>query len=448
MRILRQLIAPALGAFVLAATAKAQFKAFDVPDTLDLDTALRFAVEHNFDIRKARQQIEEQQGLIIEVRAQALPDVSVQGSYSELDEGLSETFGLFPATKTRWSIALNARQTLYKGGGVRAALRVQELVEEAALLQLAAVINEALLQTREGFYNALLARESISVQEESVALLEQQLQNAKDRFEVGTVSNFEVLRAEVELANARPALISARNQYRLAIEELRQILGFFVAEPSHLTKAPTFIGELSYSPVQFDLAKSLETAFELRPELKRLETVLEARKEGIVIARSELRPEVSLVGSYQVNRSSASDSFDDALDGWVAGLEVSVPIFDGRRAKGRIIQAQSQAEQSELDFQQASLAVEVEVRRATSDLQEAGELAEASIKVVGQAEEALRLADARYAAGEATQLDVLQARVALTQAKLNQAQAFFRYNVADARLRKAIGAADPFAPVE
>src|SRR5690606_29290235 len=97
---------------------------------------------------------------------------------------------------------------------------------------------------------------------------------------------------------------------------------------------------------------------------------------------------------------------------------------------------------------QLALAVEVDVRRAFSDLQEAGELADASIQVVGQADEALRLADARYAAGEATQLDVMQARVALTEARLNQFEAYYRYNVAEARVRRAVGIADPVARMD
>lgn len=441
-------VAP-LSCLSLLSLSVAQETAYEVPDELDLQTALEFTLEHNFEILKAKQRIEEQNGLIIEVRARALPNVSVDGQYTELDEGLSETFGgLFPATTNRWALALNARQTLYAGGGVRAALRAQELVEDAALLELQSVINDALLETREGFYNVLLAWERIQVQEESVELLEEQLRNAQDRFNVGEVSQFEVLRAEVELANARPDLIIARNEHRIAIEELRQTLGFFTSDNGDPTKTPTFVGELKYEPSDYTLAPSLEAALEGRPELLRLQKVMEARKEGIEIAKADLRPELNLIGSYQINKSSVSDDFDDALDGWTAGVEVSVPVFDGRAARGRIIQARSQAEQSRLEFRQSALGVEVEVRRTLSSVQEAKELAEASMKVVDQANEALRLADARYAAGESTQLDVMQARVALTEARLNQAEAFYRYNVAEAQFRKAVGIADPYVTVD
>src|SRR6185436_17731147 len=95
-------------------------------------------------------------------------------------------------------------------------------------------------------------------------------------------------------------------------------------------------------------------------------------------------------------------------------------------------------------FSEAQLAVEVEVRRAFSQWQQATELAEASQKVVEQATEAVRLANARYGAGTSTQLDVLQAQVDLTTARTNQIQAYYGYNVSVAALRKAMGQADEF----
>jgi outer membrane protein TolC len=109
-----------------------------------------------------------------------------------------------------------------------------------------------------------------------------------------------------------------------------------------------------------------------------------------------------------------------------------------------VVQARSLLEQTRLSLTEAQLAVEVEVRRAFSQWQQAAELAEASQKVVEQAAEAVRLANARYSAGTSTQLDVLQAQVDLTTARTNQIQAYHGYNVAVAALRKATGQADEF----
>jgi outer membrane protein TolC len=141
-------------------------------------------------------------------------------------------------------------------------------------------------------------------------------------------------------------------------------------------------------------------------------------------------------------RKGATDSFGDSRDGWLVGLQSQWNIFDGAATSGRVAQARSALEQARLNLGETSLLIDVEVRRALSSLQEATELADASQKVVAQAEESLRLANARYSAGTATQLDVLQSQVDLTTARTNQIQAYYSYNIAVARVRKAIGQPD------
>ena len=102
--------------------------------------------------------------------------------------------------------------------------------------------------------------------------------------------------------------------------------------------------------------------------------------------------------------------------------------------------------EQKLSVAEAQLGVDVEVRRSISTYQQATELAEASKKVVEQAEEAVRLANARFAAGTATQLDVLTSQVDLTTARLNQLQAYYSYNVAVATVRRAMGLTDELTP--
>jgi outer membrane protein TolC len=143
-------------------------------------------------------------------------------------------------------------------------------------------------------------------------------------------------------------------------------------------------------------------------------------------------------------RGATLAGWGSRLDGWTAGVQAQWSIFDGRATAGRVVQARSQLEQTKLSLAEATLAVEVQVRQAYSSLVEAWELVQASSKTVEQAQEALRLANVRYGAGTATQLDVLTSQVALTEARLNQLQAYYGYNVALAAMRQAIGQADEF----
>lgn len=413
----------------------------NVPARLDLRMAIAYAIENNFAIRQARERIKEQEGLIVEVKARAIPNVSVVADYTRNDRELSQST---PANTQDWTIAIQARQTLYAGGSVKAALDAQTVLREAALLDLRLVINNALLDVRTRFYDVLLAREQIQVQEENVKLFREQLQNARNRFEAGSVSNFEVLRAEVELANAMPRLIRARNSFRTSIDQLRQSLGYINTSPENVRRTPEFVGTLDFTPTSYDLQTALNLARTNRPELLRYAKLVQAQERNIDFARAGYRPSVDLVGSYGLYKDNRSNSFDDSRDGWRVGVQSSWAIFDGRATAGRVAQARSQYRQAELLLKEQTLAVEVEVRSALSSLQEAAELAEAAVKVVGQAEESLRLANARYSAGSATQLDVLTAQVSLTEARDNQLQANYSYNVALANLRRALGEPDVY----
>jgi outer membrane protein TolC len=413
---------------------------FEVPPKLDLEYALAFALDNNFDIRQAKERIRQQEGIILEVRSAQIPNVSSTAGYQRNADEISSN-GLDHS----WAVDITARQVLFAGGGVTASVNSQKLALDAAVLELQAVINDALFGVRTRFYTVLVNRERIKVQEQNVELLQRQLQDVKNRFDAGTVSNFEVLRAEVALANAQPALITARNDFRLAIEELRQSLGFSTNSEANLTKVPEFLGTLEFKPATFELRSALSTAREARPDLKRLAKLTNAADEAVKARRAAYVPQVSAFGAYDWRQAPAA-SGKSSLDGWTFGLQSSWSIFDGNATRGRVVQARSLLEQTKLALSEAELSVDVDVRRAISIFQQSTELAEASKKVVEQAEEAVRLANARFGAGTATQLDVLTSQVDLTTARLNQLQAYYSYNIAVAAVRRAMGLPDELRP--
>jgi outer membrane protein len=407
---------------------------------LDLGGALTFALDNNFAIRQARERIRQQEGVEIQVRARAIPNVGASGAYTANAREISR---YSPASANDWSLAVEVRQVLFAGGGVLSSVRGARLTREAAVLGLEGIINQQLLAVRTQFYGVLLAREKIAVQEENVKLFEQQLKDAKSRFAAGTTSNFEVLRAEVALANGQPPLIQARNDYRIALEQLRQVLGYR-AGPGEAAAADV-AGSLEASPaVTYELPDALASARANRPELQQLAKLEQAGEQNVRASRAGYLPEIDLVGGYDWVRSPLTAAWSDRREGWTGGVQAQWNIFDGRATAGRVRQARSQLEQAKLSRAETELSVEVQVRQAYSSLVEAWELVQASVKTVEQAQEALRLANVRYGAGTATQLDVLTSQVALTEGRLNQLQAYYGYNVAVALMRQAIGQADEF----
>lgn len=409
-----------------------------VPDQLDLPTALRFALENNFAIRQARERVNQAEGGVTAARAGQLPRATVEAGYSQTSDRIKTT----PADQL-WSASVGVNQTVYAGGAVTAGVRSARAQREAASFELKAVTNEILAAVRAGFYNVLQAQQTIAVREEALRLLEEELKNAKNRYDAGAGAQFDVLRAEVALANGRPPLIRARNDFRMAIEELRQWLGFTTRNNENLVKIPDFIGTLAFNEQKFDLRDSLVAARANRAELQALAQGVTAAEAGVTVAKSGRLPTVGVGASWEVARNPYAPNLSNNVDGWTVGVQSQWAIFDGRATAGKVRSARSAAELAKLSLEERELAIDVEVRRAFATWQDSNELVASSNKVVEQAKEALRLSRARFEVGAATQLDVLQAQVALTEAGNNQVQALFGHNVAVAQLRKAVGLPDP-----
>ena len=243
------------------------------------------------------------------------------------------------------------------------------------------------------------------------------------------------------LANAQVPLITARNDYRIAVEQLLQALG--VSSRAAETTV-SFEGELAYEASSFDLQSALDAARLNRPELKRLQKLVDAGEQTVVVAKSSYYPNLAVAGGWEGEKNpfDVAPNTSSSVSGWYVGLKSQWAIFDGAATRGKVMQARSAVEQSRLSLADATLGVDVSVRQAYSAWQESSELVDATRKTVAQAEESLRLARARYGSGAATQLDVQQAQVDLTQARTNEVQANYTYLVSIAALRQAMGLSD------
>jgi len=427
----------ALSLVVPAILVAAPESAKEVPPRLDLTGAIQFAVGNNFSIRQARERIRLQEGVLVEVRARNLPNASLDYYYTKFDKTMLETGQRF--TDQDWAVELSVSQNLFTGGTVSSSIAAQKFRREAAVLELQAVINTALFDVRSKFYGVLLAKRQIEVAEQSLNLLEEQLRTVNDRYTAGTISKFDLLRAQVAVANGRPPLIQARNTYRIALEELRQSLGATARGPDRIAQTLEVVGALTYEPTNIDLQNALTSARDRRPELQQLFKQERAAQENVDAARGTYWPSLGLGAGYQIKKSTVSNDLDATRNGWSVRAEGSWAIFDGLATAGRVAQSRSLYAQSQLATAGQKLDIDVEVRRAFSTLQEAEELVTSSRAVVGEAEESVRLAQARFDAGTATQLDVLQSQVALTEARTNELQSLYNHTIAVASLRRAMG---------
>jgi len=411
---------------------------------LSLADSLNLALQQNATILKARNDLEASMGIVVQTRAVALPQVQANGQYKATEPAAIESFSTnFPSQPHQnWNAGIQIVQTIYDGGRLGAALKAAGATKKQAVAQFQAVRDDTLLAVRLAYYDVLLAAQEITVNEASVNLLQKELDDQQRRYDAGTVPKLNVLRAEVALANQRPALIQARNNYRIAKNNLCNLLGYNLPRdvwediPLNLTDV------LDAAPYQVDVPTAIQQALGRRTELIALRQTVELQRLNVVNARAGAKPTLQAFAGYNWYNAqfSAPVTLDHDIHGWNAGGQLSWSIFDGMLTRGKIAEARANYNKAKTDVDDRARQIELEVRTAYSDFIKARETLESQLKVQEEAEEALREAGARAEAGTGTQLDVLDAQTSLTQARTTQVQALHDYDTARARLERAIGA--------
>src|ERR1043166_9358247 len=430
-----------------------------------IDTAIITALQQNPDILRAKQEIERTRGVILQIAAEALPHVTPNATFNFTDPRLQTsesttttqlivtggpspspspgfTFALqsTPTKLTQYSYQINitGSQLVFNYGTFRA-IRGTFFQRDSAYFAFRNTIDQVIATTTTQFYQVILNRALIGVQEESVNLLESQLKDQQNRFEAGTVPRFNVLQAQVQLYNQIPQLIAARNTYRISVLQLAKTLGLDF-NPARGIAAPLRVsGDLVYIPRPVDLLAAIEMGKRNRPFLKQQRANVLNQIEQVHVAIGNWLPNINATGGGEWLSSQFNSSFGAVSKGWLTTTTGSWDIWDSGSAWGKIKQQRAILSQQEIVYDDDVRQVELEIQQAASNLAQNRELIQATEKNVETASESVRLAKARLDAGAGTQLDVLNAQVQLTTAQSTRLQALFGYNSSLAEFDRAIG---------
>ncbi len=416
---------------------------------LSLVDALNTALQQNAQVAEARNDLETSRGVVVETRAVALPQLQANGQYKYTQPSDIEAFGVngfsLSAPDQNWNAGIQLVQSIYLGGRLSAAFRAATATEKQALANYETSLADAMLNVRLAYNDVLLAAQEITVHEASVALLAKELSDQQQRLNAGTVPKFNVLRAQVAVANERPNLIQARNNYRIAKNNLANLLGYNIPHDVWEDIPLNLIDGFDVAPVQINLPDAIQQALGRRTELLALRQNMELQQLNIINAKSGYKPAVSVFAGYgwfneqypPPGQSEVSLARD--YSGWNAGAQLSWNIFDGLLTAGKVREAKAQYAKSQTVLDDQARQIELQVRTAYSDLLQARETLDSQVTVQAEAEEALREAKQRAEAGTGTQLDVLDAETSLTQARTTQIQAQHDYAAARARFDRAVG---------
>lgn len=400
--------------------------------TLTLEQAVSIALEKNRDIARAGEYARYVQGKYVDERSAALPQLSLNGSFAALsDRGLPAVTG-GGSTQYDSAAGLSLTQPVFTWGKIGAAIRAAEIGLKTSDEQLRLARQAATRDVTVAFYNVLLAKELLRLANENLMQKGRHGEEAKKRFAAGVATDYDVLAAEVAVDNARPGVIRAENQVRLARERLR----FYLALDDEEVDASGTLDPLVSRTAQFDDA--LKSAFANRPELKDSAYRVGIYSELINIASADNKPRLDLKGGAGWHQLEFAGVRNDG-PAWNIGLYLSFPFFDGMRTDGKVAQARSELATREIEKQKLLDNIRLEVRTALNDVKESSEIFTALSGTVRQAERLLQMAEKGYELGVKIRLEVDDAQTSLLQAQINRAKAATDYLVARVNLEWAMG---------
>lgn len=405
---------------------------------ITLEQALKLARENNQSFREARLNLNQAKQQLQEALGAEFPTLSLQSDFQRSTSATSDIDPTDPGgVSTNLDTTLQLNYDIYTGGRrsseiarAEAQVRLQQLALEQAAEELRLDVTNAYYQVQEADSQVEIARAAVEDAEQSV-------RDAKLLQEAGLGTRFDVLQAEVDLANEEQNLTRAISQRRTSRRQLVQVLG--LGQQIEVTAAtpPQVAGSWDLS-----LEESIVQAFQNRAELQQQLAQRRIGQENKDIALANLKPQVSLFTRY--NFLSAIDIPGDTGtgpefgDGLAIGAQLQWNFYDGGQSQARARQAEQDVAIAENGFDQVRNQIRLEVEQAFYELQANKDNIDTARLAVTQAEESLRLARLRFQAGVGTQTDVINAQSALTQARGNLLTAIIEYNRSLAALRRAV----------
>ncbi len=402
-----------------------------------LDEAWAAALASHRQIAAAQSRSEAAGADLDRAQSERFPQLGLTSSFTQLDDAPRFDFGgqtsqkLF-ASDNFATAGLQLSLPLYAGGGIGAGVDAAEAAKTASDDQLRAVVKDIKLGTGEHYIAVLRAESALEVAESNVATLTALTDDAKNRYNVGEVPKNDYLATSVSLANAEQGRLQARNALDYARDAYNRFLGRPLDQPVSLDPNLDIEDML---PGGDDLDVLIALALEERDELDSLSSMAASLRDQSTVARSRSRPRLALTGGYMY----LENQFLTAEDFWMAGLSFQWTPFDGGRSRHEAAALQYRADAVGHTRDDLATSIELEVRRAWHDRQEALNRTRVTETAVEQATENLRVVRDRYVAGASANVEVLDAEALRQQALSNRDDANYGLVLATLRLARATG---------
>jgi outer membrane protein TolC len=403
------------------------------PTLLTLSMCIETALKKNPNIIASGYTVDVNRSRIGEARSGYYPQLSASAAYTRVSPVPGTAAAIAGSQEfDQYTSSVTLNQNILDFGKTSSQVDISKYNLEASRSDREATQDPVILSVKQAYYGVLQARRNRDVAADVIKQFELHLEQAKGFYEVGTKAKIDVIKAEVDMSNAKLNLINAENAFKIAWVTLKNAMGVPDAPEGTYTIEET----LSFQKYEITVEDAIARAFMNRPDFKSVTATRQAAETNISFARSGYYPVLSGNANYNWTGESAS-----TMDhGWSAGVVLTVPLFNGFLTSHQVAEAKSNLYVLKANEESLRQQIQFEVRQAYLNLQ----AAEASIATAelaaGQAKENMDLANGRYAAGVGSPVEVSDAFATYVTAQANYIGSLSNYRIAQANIEKAMGA--------
>ena len=413
---------------------------------LDLETALTIAHDNNPTIKIAELEIERVDYAKRETLGNLLPSLSASGQYTN---NIMKSVMFMPESFSAMMGGQKYMEIGYKNSYTATVSAALPLVNFSLWEQIKSKQNEIDIiieksraskldmtkQVKDAYFAVLLAKNSLNVLERSINNAKETLKTTKASYEQGVVSEYDYIRAQVQVNNLNPTYISAKNGLDLAILQLKMILSLPTEQEISLKEN---LEDFSEKVTEINLN---ESTAENNSDLRQLDLNIVSLQNSLRLVNSQHLPSLSAFGQYSYLTQAEDYNFADY--NWVGsaavGLQLNIPIFNGRTVVNKAKQIKISLQELQLQKEYLKEGIDLQIQAAINSMNAAKEQLEANKDAIKQAERGYEIAKVRYQTGAGTILELNDSELSMTQANLTYQQSLYDYLIAQTNLEKVLG---------
>ncbi len=417
---------------------------------ISLVEALGIAKENNksLQIQKFSEEVSTQRTL--ESRGAMLPTLDVRGNYSYyLDRQVIFMPGAFAGNASEPVVdvavggknAFNTMATLHQpiisevARNQIKSSKINERVQTQTTKELEA---QLVLEVSVRYYMVLLIDENIRLNRQSLERNVRSLQDSRSLFKQGKALKVDTLSNFIAVENIKTSTSYLESQHDVALLNLKQLIGL---PEDQLIKLSDSLQHDTSARYFSAVGNLYEGMLENRPDIQRQKMITELNRSLVKQTQAQRLPVLSVVGAYQLQ--AQTDNLKFSSYNWprtsYLGLQASIPVFSGNRINSQIRQASIHMKQSETQLTDATEKAKVEIVSIQNKLMEAMRRLDSQERTVDAALQNFQIIHNRYGNGLSSRLELSDAEIALSEAKLNYTRAVYDIKITKLELDKALG---------